>query len=217
MAKSSDGLAVETRATYGTVASKALRRKGKIPATLYGHGEQPAAIAVDAKAFEELLHGGGRNRLLNLTIDGGSKDTALVRDVQRDPISRRVVHADFQRVGATESVSASLRVVTVGTAEGVRNFGGVMDVIAHTIEVYGPANELPEQIEADVSDLGIHEHLTAGDLKLPPNFSLRVDPGTVIVAIEPSRTESEAAEVPAAAPTAEVPTVAETTPAEPAP
>jgi large subunit ribosomal protein L25 len=98
--------------------------------------------------------------------------------------------------------------VTIGVPIGVKEFGGVMDVIVRTVDVLGPANALPESIEADVSELGIHEHLTAGDLKLPSNIKLDLDPATILVAVEPSRTESEA-EVAPAPESVEVPTVAE--------
>ncbi|MBC5810448.1 MAG: 50S ribosomal protein L25 [Candidatus Eremiobacteraeota bacterium] len=213
--KNSDALAVETRPQAGTTSSNALRRSGKIPAVLFGHGAAPAAIAIDAKAFDELLHAGGKNRLLNLTIDGSGKDTALLRDIQRDPISRRILHADLQRVSATENVTASLPLTTTGVPDGVRNFGGVMDLIMHTIDVQGPANALPDHLEVDVTELGIHQHVTAGEIVLPPNFTLRIDPSTVVISVEASRTEAQAAEAPAAAPAAgDVPTVGETAPAE---
>ena len=212
MPKSTDTLSVATRSRTGTPASNALRREGKIPGILYGHGAEAKAVALEAKAFEELLHAGGRNRLLTLTIDGTTQDTALVRDVQRDPISRRVVHADLQRVGATEEISASLPLVTTGVAEGVRSFGGVMDVIVRSIEVTGPANAQPEQIEVDVSALGLYGHVTAGELKLPSGITLGIDPATVVISIEPARVEQEAVEAaePAVSP-AETPTVGEST------
>jgi large subunit ribosomal protein L25 len=208
-------LAVESRPQTGTTAANALRRAGKVPAVLFGHGVDPMAVALDAKAFDDLLHAGGKNRLLNITIDGEKKDTALVRDVQRDPITRRVLHADLQRVSESETVSASLPIVTVGVAEGVRNMGGVMDVVVHTLDVEGPANAIPPNIEIDVNELALHAHLTAGDIKLPPNFKLRIDPTTILISIEPSKTEQQMAEAAvAAAEPVEVPTVAETTPTE---
>jgi len=216
MAKSNNSLAVKTRARTGTTAAIAVRRTGGIPGTLFGHGRPPVSVELEAKAFDELLHAGGKNQLLEITLDGGASDTALIRDVQRDPLTRRVIHADLQRVSATEEISASLPLVTIGVPEGVRQFGGVMDVIVRTIDVLGPANALPESIEADVSALGIHQHLSAADLVLPPKIKLDIDPATVLVSIEPSRTELEA-EVPAAAAEgAEVPTVAESEAATPA-
>jgi large subunit ribosomal protein L25 len=201
-------LVIKTREKTGTTAAISVRRHGGIPGTLYGHGKDALPIELDGKAFEELLHAGGKNHLLEITIDGGTKDTALIREVQRDPLTRRVIHADLQRVSATEEISASLPLVLIGTPLGVRESGGVMDVIVRTIDVLGPANALPDSIEAEVGTLGIHEHLTAGQLRLPAKIKLDMEPGTVLVAVEPSRTESDAEAAPAAD-TAEVPTVAE--------
>ena len=204
-------LSVETRPKAGTTAANRLRKTGRFPAVLFGHGAPPMSISLDAKAFVELLHTGGKNKLLSLKIDGKGGDTALIRDVQRDPITRRIIHADLQRVGATEMIGASLQIVTVGVAEGVRNSGAVMDVIVHALDVEGPANAIPPNIEVDVYELGLHDHLTAGDVKLPPNFKLRIDPSTVLISIEPSRTEQQMAEAAVATPEpVEVPTVAET-------
>lgn len=215
MASSSNTLALETRAKTGTTGSNNARREGKVPGVLFGHGSSPIAVQADAAAFDELLRLGGKNHLLDITIDGGSKDTALVREVQRDPISRRVLHADFQRVRATEEIPASLPLVTVGTPDGVKNAGGVMDVIHHTVEVLAPANALPESIEVDVSHLGMHAHLTAAELKLPAKVKLNMDPHAILISIEASKVAQEvAADEEAAAEAApaepEVPTVAET-------
>src|SRR5271156_2307836 len=160
MASKNDVLAVETRTNIGTTAANSLRKGGRVPGVLFGHGAAPTPISLDAKAFYELLHAGGRNHLLDITIDGSTKDTALVREVQRHPISRRVLHADLQRVSATEEISASLPLVPVGVAEGVKNDGGVMDLVLHTVDVTGPANALPEHIEVDVTQLSIGDRLT---------------------------------------------------------
>lgn len=214
MATTNDTLTVTTRTKTGTTAAAAVRKSGMIPGVLFGHGSAPTAIALDAKAFDELLHRGGKNHLLDITLDGGGRDTALIRDVQRDPISRRVVHADLQRVGATEEIAASLPLVTVGVAEGVKNSGGVMDVVLHAVDVTGPANALPEHIEADVSKLAINAHLTAGDLTLPPSIRLALDPSTILIAIAPSKTEAEAADSAPAPAAGDVPTVEENAPAE---
>jgi large subunit ribosomal protein L25 len=209
MATTNNALAIRTRAKTGSTAVAALRKTGKIPGVLFGHGSPPLPIELDARPFDELLHRGGKNHLLDITIDGGLKDTALIREVQRDPITRRVVHADFQRVGATEEITASLPLVAVGVPVGVKDAGGVMDVVLHAIEVKGPANALPETIEVDVSALNVHDHVTAGDLKLPVGITLAIEATTMLISVEPSKTESAAAE---AAP-AEVPTVAESEPA----
>jgi large subunit ribosomal protein L25 len=214
MTTTSDTLAAELRAKVGTTSSNALRRDGKIPGVLFGHGADPTAIAFNARTLTEMLHAGGRNRLLTIVLDG-KRDTALVRDVQRHPLSRRILHVDFQRVGATEEISATLPIVTVGVAKGVAEFGGVLEVVSHTIGVRGPANALPDQIEIDVTELGVHEHVSAGDLKLPANIKLDVDPATVLVSVAPSTVARQLEEETAAAGEApeatEVPLVAGTT------
>ncbi len=208
MATKNDVLAVATRTETGTTAVNKLRKHGRVPGVLFGHGAPPTPISLDAKAFDELLHAGGKNHLLDITIDGSAKDTALVREVQRHPISRRVLHADLQRVSATEEISASLPLVPVGVADGVKNDGGVMDLVLHTIDVTGPANALPEHIEVDVTHLGIGDRIVASELVLPAGIKLDVEPTTVLITIEAPRAEREAE---AAAPAAgEVPTVAET-------
>jgi large subunit ribosomal protein L25 len=203
-------LSLESRPATGTTAAHALRRLGRVPGILFGHGSDPLPISVDARSLDDLITAGGRTRLLSIVIDGATNETALLRDLQRDPVTRRVIHADLQRVSATESIFASLRIVTVGIAEGVKNSGGVLDIITHEVEVQGPANALPEKIELDVTELGIHDHITAGQIPLPPSFKMITPLDTVVVTIEASRT---AGDVEAAAPPTpvEVPTVAETT------
>jgi large subunit ribosomal protein L25 len=209
-------LAIEPRQKLGTTGAAALRKDGKIPAVVYGHGAAPEHVAIDARAFDDILHHGGRNAIITLA-DGKKKgETALVRDVQIDPVSRRVIHADLLRVSADEAVSARLHVVTIGVARGVREFGGVMDVVSHELEVEGPASRIPEHLEVDVTELGIHDHVTAGDVTLPEGFALLTSPETIVVSIEPSRTERELEEAAAGPAEALEPEIvgAEPTPAE---
>jgi len=198
VAKKEFSLAVERRGKLGTTGANALRAAGKLPAVLYGHGVSAEHVSVDAHEFEEVLHRAGRNAILTLTDSAKKRQTALVREIQLHPVSQRVVHADLQRVSADETIDARLPIVTVGVAEGVRNSGAVMDVITHELEVSGPANAIPEHLEIDVSNLGIHEHVSAGDVALPAGFRLLTPAETTVVAIEASRTARELEE--AAAP-----------------
>ncbi len=213
-------LSIQPRERLGTTGAHALRATGKIPAVVYGHGNMPEHVAVDAHAFEELLHHGGRNAIITLTDGGRKRQTALVRQIQLHPVSRRIIHADLQRVSADETIDTRLPIVTIGVADGVRNFGAVMDVVVHELEVEGPANRIPEHLEADVTELGVHEHLTAADIPLPSGFKLLTPPETIVVSIEPSRTARELEEAEAAAATpvaAEEVTEPEVIGAEPAP
>ena len=100
----------------------------------------PEHLAFNAREFEDLIHRAGRNAIITLTDGPRKRQTALVREVQTHPVSRRIVHADLQRVSADETIDARLAIVTVGVAEGVRNAGAVMDVITHELEIAGPAS-----------------------------------------------------------------------------
>lgn len=179
-------LSIERR-EGGSAKARALRNAGKVPGIVYGHGSSEA-VAMDRRALDDLLHRGGRTGLVELQLDGKRFDTALVREVQIDPVSRKTIHVDLQRVSATETVHAKLPVVTTGTANGVRNFGGVMDVVVHEIDVEGPANKLPDHLEVDVTPLGIHQHVSASDVQLPAGFKLLTPADTVIVTVEASKT-----------------------------
>ena len=180
-------LVIERRSGSGTTKSHALRSAGKVPGVIYGHGSSET-IAVERRALEDLLHSGGRTALVELKIDGKKFDTALVREIQIDPVSRKAIHVDLQRVTANETVHAKLPVATTGTADGVRNFGGVMDVVVHELDVEGPANRLPDHLEIDVTALGIHEHVTAGEVKLPSGFKMLTPADTIVVTVESSKT-----------------------------
>jgi large subunit ribosomal protein L25 len=181
-------LTAQPRETVGTSSAQRLRRDGKIPAVLYGHGTPPLHIAVDARAFDDLLHHGGRTGVITLTMDGKKADTALVREIARNPVTHKIAHIDLQRVSEHEAVHANVPVVTAGTSRGVRDFGGVMDVLVHELEVEGPVDELPDQLEVDVRDLGIHQHITASQVQLPKNFKLLTPGDTIVVSIEASKT-----------------------------
>ena len=196
-------LTIERREGTGTSTAHKLRAAGKVPGVIYGHGSTEK-IAIERRMLDDLLHHGGRTGLIELKLGGKKFDTALVREVQIDPVSRKTIHIDLQRVSANETVRAKLPVTAVGTPDGVRNFGGVMDVVVHELDVEGPANKLPDHLEVDVTQLGIHEHVTANDVKLPNGFKLLTPADTIVVTVEASKTARALEEVEAAVPAPEV-------------
>jgi large subunit ribosomal protein L25 len=198
-------LTIERRDGGGSTKARSIRRSGKVPGVLYGHGSSES-IAIESRALSDLLHHGGHTGLIELKLGGKKLDTALVREVQIDPVSRKPIHVDLQRVSATETVHTKLPLITAGTADGVKNMGGVMDVIVHELEVEGPANKLPDHLEVDVTQLGIHQHLSAGDVKLPAGIKLLTPADTIVVTVESSKTARalEEAEAAAGAPLEEV-------------
>lgn len=213
MATKNSGLKLELREKSGSTGARKERESGRIPGVLYGHGKPPVAIAVDAKAIGELLHG-RRATIVDVTLDG-TKDTAIIRDMQLDPVTRRVMSIDFQRVSRTDVITAEVPIITVGTPAGVREQGGVMDVVTHEVIVRGPADQIPESFRVDVSELTIGHHINAGDLPLPAGFRLQTPPDTTIVSIEAPRVEEEVvADLTQATPEAVAPVEGEEPPAE---
>ena len=193
-------VSLQPRTEVGTTAAHALRAAGKIPGVVYGHGA-PTPISIDAKQLSELLLSGGRSHIVNASI-GDKKDSVLLRRIEAHPITRRPLSVDFQRVTRNEAITSSVPVVTVGTPVGVRDQGGVLDVITRDLEIKGPASAIPDAVEIDVSDLAVHQHVTAGDVKLPKGFTLITPPDTVVVSVEITRAaageeiEAAAEEVP---------------------
>ena len=181
-------LTVEPRQKLGTTGANALRRAGKIPAVLYGHGSAPLHLALELKAFDDLIHHGGRTGVITRSMNGKKADMALIRQVTRNPVTRSIEHVDLQRVTAHEAVHATIPLTMVGVSRGVKEFGGVMDVLVHQVEVEGPVDELPDHLEVDVTELGIHQHLTGADITLPAHFKLLLNPETIVVAVESSKT-----------------------------
>jgi large subunit ribosomal protein L25 len=199
-------LTLEPRADVGTTSAQRLRRTGKIPGVVYGHG-QATPVAVDAKQLADLLLSGNKSKIVDATI-GDTHDSVLLRRVEAHPLSRRALSVDFQRVSRDEAITSNVTVVTTGTPVGVRDGGGVMDVISHTLEIKGPAQSIPDNISIDVSGLDVHQHVLAGDVALPPGFTLITPPDTVVISVEITRalaseeapadtTETQPAEAPA--------------------
>ncbi|HUY11778.1 MAG TPA: 50S ribosomal protein L25 [Candidatus Dormibacteraeota bacterium] len=200
MSSKDQTLTVEPRAKTGTTSAAGLRAKGMMPAVLYGHGDAPQHLAVERRGFEEMVTRGGLTGILTLVQNGKKLDTALVREIQRHPVTRKIIHADLQRVTAHEAVHAHITIVTIGVPRGVKELGGVMDVLAHHLDVEGPVDALPENFEVDVTELGIHQHVTAGEIALPKGFRLITPPDTILVTVEASKTARQLEETAIAAP-----------------
>ncbi len=181
-------LPIERRERTGTTSAHALRAAGKVPGVLYGHGTDPLHLAFEARVFDDIVHHGGSNGVITLVVDGKKSDMAMIREVQRNPVSRKIDHVDLQRVTAHEEVHAKVTIATIGVALGVKEFGGVMDVLVHELEIEGPVDELPDRFDVNVTELGIHQHITAGDIPMPKGFKLLTPADTIVVSVEASKT-----------------------------
>jgi large subunit ribosomal protein L25 len=197
-------------------AVKRLRKEGIIPANIFGHNEASMAIQIDAGAFERLRRSHGSRSVLTLRMSGTkSTQTALIRHVQREPHTSKIIHVDFFRVSLSERIRVKVPLHFTGEAPAVKTENGVMLHLLDSIEIECVARDIPEYLEVDVSGLTeIDAILHASDVKLPANFTLITDPEEGIVKVAATRAEvaEEAAEAAAASEAA--PAAAQTTPTQ---
>lgn len=189
-------LTAESRTNVGKGAARALRREGRIPAVIYGHGRESQPLSVDHKSVGRLLEAiGGEATLIDIAIDGAAAGQAIVREVQRNPVKRSdVIHLDLYAVVAGEPIIVEVPVHIEGTADGVRNFGGVLDLHLHRVTIKCLPRNLPDRITIDVTALLVGEAIHVRDVTVP-NAELMHDGDVSIVGVLASRVE----EAPAAA------------------
>lgn len=172
-------------------AAKRLRKAGIIPANIYGHQEASQAVQVDAVAFERLRRSHAAKGIISLRIpDSVGVQTALIRHVQHDPRTGRVIHVDFFRVSMNERLNVKVALRFVGEAPAVKSENGVLLHLLDTLEVECMAGDIPEYLEIDVSSLDeIDAMLHAEDVKLPANFTLITDPKEGVAKVAATRAE----------------------------
>lgn len=194
-------LAAQIREKTGKGVARRLRDQKKIPAVIYGpHQDKPLAISVDPKALREALQAGsGLNTMLTLDLGESGERVALLKEFQRHPVTRDLLHADFYEVSLDQPITVSIPLVLVGTAIGETK-GGVVSQDRREVEVNCLPRNIPEQIEIDVSGLDIAEVIHMADVKLPEGVELR-DPTNFAIAV-------------VTAPVEEIPTPAEVEAAE---
>ena len=180
-------IAAEPRSEFGKGAARRIRRADKVPAVLYGHGQEPRHIALPG--HELMLALKTPNVLLALDLEGGT-ELALPRDVQRDPVRGYLEHVDLVMVVRGEKVTVDIPVEVVGEVPA----GGLLNQDHTTIQLEAEATALPDAVRVDVSTLEVGAHVTAGDLQLPAGSSLAADPETLVLSITaaPSAEEVEA-------------------------
>ena len=187
-----ESLPVETREQTGTAASRRLRKMGKVPAVLYGHGEDSKHLTISDRDVRAVL----RHHSKTVRLTGGVDDTALIADVHYDPLGIDVLHLDLIRVNLKEKVDVTVPVHTKGEAEGVRA-GGILLQSLHEVDIRCPAGNIPESLDLDVTDLKLGDTLLASDLSLPDDVELVTDGEISIARVEePRAAASEETETP---------------------
>lgn len=201
-------LTIKKRDGVGKGAAKRLRRNGLVPAILYG-GASPVSIAVPPKDILRLIHGHeGSTQLFRVTFEGSTDGKmAIIRDMQFDPVSEDLIHVDLQEVAMDRAIQVSVAIHHVGESMGVKESQGILEMVLREVRVSCLPGNIPEYLEADVTNLNIHDVLTVKDLKVPEGVRVLNDPNQAVVTVAPPAAEE------VAAPTAAVTT--EATAAEP--
>jgi large subunit ribosomal protein L25 len=180
-------LAAEVGRPLGTRAVRRLRREGKVPGVIYGHGTDPLPIAVAARDLRVALTGeAGLNQLLSLNT-GSATYLTLAREMQRHPVAQTVTHVDFVIVRRDEVISADVPIVLVGDAIEVHHGDGLVEQQMFTLAINAVPAAIPSSLEADVSELTIGGQVRVSDLPLPSGVTTDVDPDTTVVVGQPPR------------------------------
>ena len=194
-------LSASARSTSGKGAARSLRRDGRVPAIIYGHAREPLSLSVPAREFERLLERvAAENTVIELSIDGAMSRT-LIREIQRHPVRRNVLHVDFQELVAGERVVVRIPIVLQGIPDGVRHSGGIMSQITQELECRVDPLNMPSNIIVDVTALTIGHSIHVSEMTIPEGVEVLDDPEATIAIVAAPKEEVEA---PAAA-TAEAP------------
>jgi large subunit ribosomal protein L25 len=203
-------LEVVKRDGSGKNEARRLRAAGRIPAVVYGarrEGKVPVGVpvAADPKAVLRILHSEtGANTLITLKLDG-SESRVMVKEYQLDPVTHQLLHADFYQLAMDREIEVTVPVVVRGEAKGIKVQGGMLDFVTREIQVLCLPANIPERIEVDVTELGLHEAIRLRDLPVNPKWKALNEPETMLVHIvmpkaeESAASEAEAAAAPVAA------------------
>jgi large subunit ribosomal protein L25 len=187
-------LQVATRSVTGKGAARTLRREGKVPGVIYGHNRQAEPLAIDSGALSTMLIGiKAGTAVVDIVVDGRPPVKALIREIQRDSVRpAEILHLDLYEVRADETVTLSVPIHLVGIPDGVRNFGGVLDHVLREVEIEVLPADIPEQVELDVTALGIGDSLFVRDLKVEKAEILNEGDTPVCTVVAPRAEEAPA-------------------------
>ncbi|MBV9881347.1 MAG: 50S ribosomal protein L25/general stress protein Ctc [Gemmatirosa sp.] len=181
-------LAAELRNESGKGAARKLRAAGRVPAVIYGHNREPQSLSVNARELSKLLeHIAAGSTVIELAL-GGQPARTLIREIQRHPLKRHIVHVDFQELVAGEKITVSIPLVFVGTAAGVREQGGLLEEVMREVQINVDPASIPNHIDVDVSSITIGHPLHVRDLALPAGVTILDDPDATVVAVAAPRT-----------------------------
>jgi large subunit ribosomal protein L25 len=173
----------------GSAASRRLRAAGSVPGILYGHGMSPMSVAVERRDLRVALSGAaGVNTVLDLTVDG-TVYPAIVKELQRHPVRRNVIHVDFIQVNLDEEITVSVPLRLVGEAKEVEQEGGLVDPAVDSIEVVTTPRNIPDEFVVDITEMRMDTVIRLGDVPMPDGVTATGDPESPVVTVLTMRAE----------------------------
>ncbi len=184
-------LSAKARPSRGKGAARTLRRDGRLPAVIYGHARESLSLSVGEREFERLLEKfAAENTVIELSIDGSMSRT-LIREIQRHPVRRNVLHVDFQELVAGERVVVRIPIVLQGIPEGVRSSGGILSQILQELECRVDPLNMPGKIDVDVTDVAIGHSIHVNEITIPEGVEVIDEPEATICIVAAPKVEEE--------------------------
>ncbi|MGJ8524941.1 50S ribosomal protein L25 [Halomonadaceae bacterium LMG 33818] len=199
-------LSAIVRTELGKGASRRLRRANeRVAGIIYGGDAEPLPIAIDKPAFYKAISDDAFfSSVVKLDIEGGKVEQVIIRDLQRHPFKELITHADFQRINANEEITLNIQLHfnNAEEAKGVKDEGGILNVLLNEVEISALPKDLPEYLELDVAELGLGESLHLSDIKVPAGVTLTAlahveddeDADAAVVTVSHPTVESESDE-----------------------
>ena len=185
-------LTAEVRQETGKRPAGRFRREGLVPAVVYGLGADAQSVTVPARELQHILTGGaGSNTLITLKVDGADQ-LALAREIQRDPVKGNVLHVDFVRVRADQTIQAEVPVHLVGESEGVLR-GGVLEQVVHSLSIEALPRDVPTGVELSIAGLEIGDGVYVRDIAVPAGVTVLQDADELVAQVSAPRVAEEAA------------------------
>ena len=180
-------LSASPRTGTGKGVARTLRQRGQIPGVIYGHAREVQPLTLNAREFDRLMEHVTASTVIDLDL-GGKTSKTLIREIQRHPYKRQVLHVDFLELVAGEKVTVEIPIVYVGTPAGIKD-GGILEQIKHELTVEADPTTLPEHIEVDVSELTIGHTLYVRDVRVPEGATVQDDPDSPVALVAAPRAE----------------------------
>jgi large subunit ribosomal protein L25 len=184
------------RTGTGKGAARSLRREGQVPGVIYGHARPSQSLAIPTRELEKLLsHISADNTVIELSMDG-TNTRALIREIQRHPFKRQILHVDFQEVVAGQKVTVRVPIMLVGTAVGVRLHGGIVDHTMRELTISVDPSNIPNHIDIDITELDLGQSIHVSQIPVPEGAAVldEAEAAVVVIATPRAAIETVAAE-----------------------